>query len=73
MQIAHWKEALILARQSVSLSNPNPRVGCIIISPGGQLLGQGHTQRAGEPHAENAHAIIEADAELAALSFTVMN
>ncbi len=33
-------------------SDPNPRVGCVIASPDGQLLGQGHTQRTGGPHAE---------------------
>lgn len=41
-----------LARQALTLSNPNPRVGCTIYSPQGELLGQGHTQRAGGPHAE---------------------
>ena len=34
------------------LCDPNPRVGCIITSPDGTLLGQGHTQQAGGPHAE---------------------
>ncbi len=33
-------------------SNPNPRVGCLITSPSGDMLGQGHTQQAGGPHAE---------------------
>ena len=31
---------------------PNPRVGCVITSPSGVPIGQGHTQRAGGPHAE---------------------
>ena len=45
--------ALQLARQAVGLSDPNPRVGCVIVSADGQsVLGQGHTQRAGEAHAE---------------------
>ena len=34
------------------LSNPNPRVGCLIEASDGRALGQGHTQKAGEPHAE---------------------
>jgi diaminohydroxyphosphoribosylaminopyrimidine deaminase/5-amino-6-(5-phosphoribosylamino)uracil reductase len=34
------------------LSAPNPRVGCAISSSTGLLIGQGHTQRAGGPHAE---------------------
>ncbi|RYX92357.1 MAG: bifunctional diaminohydroxyphosphoribosylaminopyrimidine deaminase/5-amino-6-(5-phosphoribosylamino)uracil reductase RibD [Comamonadaceae bacterium] len=41
-----------LARKAITLSDPNPRVACIITSPDGTLLGQGHTQRAGGPHAE---------------------
>ncbi|MEO5696888.1 MAG: bifunctional diaminohydroxyphosphoribosylaminopyrimidine deaminase/5-amino-6-(5-phosphoribosylamino)uracil reductase RibD [Burkholderiaceae bacterium] len=45
-------EALALAQHAVGLSDPNPRVGCVITAPDGQVLGRGHTQRAGEPHAE---------------------
>jgi diaminohydroxyphosphoribosylaminopyrimidine deaminase/5-amino-6-(5-phosphoribosylamino)uracil reductase len=50
-----------LARTALELSNPNPRVGCVILSAGGEVLGQGHTQQAGGPHAEvvalrDAHA-----------------
>jgi diaminohydroxyphosphoribosylaminopyrimidine deaminase / 5-amino-6-(5-phosphoribosylamino)uracil reductase len=47
------QQALALARQAVGLSEPNPRVGCVIVSAeGAQVLGQGHTQAAGEAHAE---------------------
>ncbi|MDR7092728.1 bifunctional diaminohydroxyphosphoribosylaminopyrimidine deaminase/5-amino-6-(5-phosphoribosylamino)uracil reductase RibD [Hydrogenophaga laconesensis] len=41
-----------LALQSLRLSNPNPRVGCVITTPDGREIGTGHTQRAGGPHAE---------------------
>jgi diaminohydroxyphosphoribosylaminopyrimidine deaminase/5-amino-6-(5-phosphoribosylamino)uracil reductase len=44
--------ALDLAAQGLRLTQPNPRVGCVIVGPDGQVLGQGHTQRAGGPHAE---------------------
>jgi diaminohydroxyphosphoribosylaminopyrimidine deaminase/5-amino-6-(5-phosphoribosylamino)uracil reductase len=45
--------ALVLAQQAIGLSEPNPRVGCVIVSADGQqLLGQGHTQAAGSAHAE---------------------
>ncbi|RZL08387.1 MAG: bifunctional diaminohydroxyphosphoribosylaminopyrimidine deaminase/5-amino-6-(5-phosphoribosylamino)uracil reductase RibD, partial [Rubrivivax sp.] len=37
---------------SIALSDPNPRVGCVIVSAEGQVLGEGHTQQAGGPHAE---------------------
>ncbi|AVP57319.1 bifunctional diaminohydroxyphosphoribosylaminopyrimidine deaminase/5-amino-6-(5-phosphoribosylamino)uracil reductase RibD [Pulveribacter suum] len=45
-------QALELAAQALFLSSPNPRVGCVIAAPGGQVLGQGFTQQAGGPHAE---------------------
>lgn len=45
-------DALIGASQAINTSCPNPRVGCIIIDAEGRRLGQGHTQRAGGPHAE---------------------
>ena len=45
-------EALALAQQSIALSEPNPRVGCVIVSANGQVIGRGHTQQAGGPHAE---------------------
>jgi diaminohydroxyphosphoribosylaminopyrimidine deaminase / 5-amino-6-(5-phosphoribosylamino)uracil reductase len=45
-------EALALAAQAIGVSDPNPRVGCIIVSPDGLVVGEGHTQRAGNAHAE---------------------
>ena len=45
-------QALGLAAQALFLSNPNPRVGCVISSSNGTVLGQGFTQQAGGPHAE---------------------
>lgn len=44
--------ALDLARQALRLSNPNPRVGCILTDAAGRVLGEGFTQQAGGPHAE---------------------
>ncbi|WP_397533239.1 bifunctional diaminohydroxyphosphoribosylaminopyrimidine deaminase/5-amino-6-(5-phosphoribosylamino)uracil reductase RibD [Roseateles sp.] len=46
------RHALALAERAVGLSDPNPRVGCVITDPQGQVIGSGHTQRAGEAHAE---------------------
>ena len=45
-------QALRLAGQCLNLTSPNPRVGCVITSQAGHILGQGHTQQAGGPHAE---------------------
>ena len=41
-----------LAENSCFISSPNPRVGCLLISTEGQVLGQGSTQKAGGAHAE---------------------
>ena len=40
------------ARFALLLSNPNPRVGCVLVGAAGRVIGRGHTQRAGGPHAE---------------------
>ena len=43
--------ALSQARLALPISSPNPPVGCVIVREG-RLIGQGHTQQAGGPHAE---------------------
>ena len=45
-------QALQLATQSLRITSPNPHVGCVVVSSTGHILGQGHTQQAGGPHAE---------------------
>ncbi|HEX2541970.1 MAG TPA: bifunctional diaminohydroxyphosphoribosylaminopyrimidine deaminase/5-amino-6-(5-phosphoribosylamino)uracil reductase RibD [Caldimonas sp.] len=45
-------EALALAAQAIGLSEPNPRVGCVIANRDGTVLGRGFTQEAGGAHAE---------------------
>jgi diaminohydroxyphosphoribosylaminopyrimidine deaminase / 5-amino-6-(5-phosphoribosylamino)uracil reductase len=45
-------EAIALAHNAVGLSEPNPRVGCVITARDGRVIGRGYTQRAGEAHAE---------------------
>jgi diaminohydroxyphosphoribosylaminopyrimidine deaminase/5-amino-6-(5-phosphoribosylamino)uracil reductase len=47
------QQALALAAGAIGVSEPNPRVGCVIVSAdGARVLGQGRTQPAGSPHAE---------------------
>lgn len=46
------RRALDLATRAIGLSDPNPRVGCVIVDAGGRPLGEGHTQQAGGAHAE---------------------
>ncbi len=46
------RQALRLAHDAIGVSDPNPRVGCVIGHQDGRVLGQGSTQQAGGPHAE---------------------
>lgn len=47
----HMARALQLAERGRYITNPNPRVGCVIVRDG-QILGEGWTQPAGQNHAE---------------------
>lgn len=44
--------ALRWAEQAIGLSDPNPRVGCVLLDAAGGFLAAGHTQAAGQAHAE---------------------
>lgn len=46
------REALLLAEGSFGLTEPNPRVGCVLGFADGRVIGKGATQQAGGPHAE---------------------
>ncbi|MDO9196209.1 bifunctional diaminohydroxyphosphoribosylaminopyrimidine deaminase/5-amino-6-(5-phosphoribosylamino)uracil reductase RibD [Rhodoferax sp.] len=46
------ERAIQLATRGRLAPPPNPSVGCVIVSAGGTVLGEGYTQRAGGPHAE---------------------
>lgn len=48
---AHMAEALRLAALGFWTTDPNPRVGCVVVR-NGAIVGRGWHRRAGEPHAE---------------------
>jgi diaminohydroxyphosphoribosylaminopyrimidine deaminase/5-amino-6-(5-phosphoribosylamino)uracil reductase len=48
---AHMLRALELAARGLYTTDPNPRVGCVVVRDG-RVLGEGWHVRAGEPHAE---------------------
>lgn len=56
---AWMAHALRLAEQGLYSTHPNPRVGCVLVSASGQVVGEGWHVRAGEPHAE-VHALRQA-------------
>ena len=49
--LPHMRAALSLARRGLGTTWPNPSVGCVIVRDG-RVVGRGHTQPGGRPHAE---------------------
>ena len=56
--VRHMARALRLAKNGLYTTDPNPRVGCVIVRDS-QVVGEGWHRRAGEPHAE-VHALAAA-------------
>jgi diaminohydroxyphosphoribosylaminopyrimidine deaminase/5-amino-6-(5-phosphoribosylamino)uracil reductase len=52
MNRPHEARASACAQSAIGLSDPNPRVGCVLVAAEGAPLAEGHTQVAGGPHAE---------------------
>ena len=61
VQTAAMQRALRAAASPDTPTGPNPRVGCVILSPDGDVLAEGHHRGAGSAHAE-----VDALANLAA-------
>jgi diaminohydroxyphosphoribosylaminopyrimidine deaminase/5-amino-6-(5-phosphoribosylamino)uracil reductase len=55
-------EALALAQGAIGLSDPNPRVGCVIAANNERAMASAFTQQAGGPHAEAAALAAARDA-----------
>lgn len=49
---AWMRRALFHAARGQGTTTPNPMVGAVVVSADGVVVGQGHHQRAGGPHAE---------------------
>ena len=47
----YMQRALRLAKRGMYTTDPNPRVGCVLVN-NGEIVGEGWHKRAGEPHAE---------------------
>jgi len=53
-EIAALPRAVDLAERGAATALPNPVVGCVLLSPGGWVVGEGFHERPGGPHAEVA-------------------
>lgn len=47
----YMSAALALARKGLYTTDPNPRVGCVLVA-NSRVIGRGYHRRAGQPHAE---------------------
>ena len=66
------EQAVALGRTARGTTAPNPNVGCLIVSPDGEVVGRGATAAGGRPHAE-ALALSEAgEGSLGACLFTTL-
>ena len=57
----YMARALQLAAKGLYTTQPNPRVGCVVVK-NGKIIGEGWHRKAGEPHAE-IHALNQAGAQ----------
>jgi diaminohydroxyphosphoribosylaminopyrimidine deaminase/5-amino-6-(5-phosphoribosylamino)uracil reductase len=63
-ELAAMRRAIALSAAGMGTTSPNPPVGCVILDPGGRIVGEGYHERKGEAHAETqALAAAGADAE----------
>lgn len=68
---AWMARALRLARRGLYTTDPNPRVGCVLVR-GNDLIGQGWHRRAGEPHAEINALAAAGDAARGATAYVTL-
>ena len=64
----HMARAIRLAAQGLYTTEPNPRVGCVIVKAG-LVVGEGWHRRAGEPHAEPLALAAAGDAARGATAY----
>jgi len=68
----HMHHALRLAARGLGRVAPNPAVGCVIVSPRGQIVGRGWTQPGGRPHAETEALKQAGDAARGATAYVTL-
>ena len=51
-ETAAMRRAIALSAAGLGTTSPNPPVGCVLLGPGGEIVGEGFHEREGEAHAE---------------------
>jgi len=64
--------ALALAARGLGATWPNPSVGCVIVSPGGRVVGRGRTGTRGRPHAETSALAMAGEAARGATAYVTL-
>ena len=67
----HMARALRLAERGRYTTDPNPRVGCVIVR-NGEVVGEGWHRKAGEPHAERLALAAAADRARGATAYVTL-
>jgi diaminohydroxyphosphoribosylaminopyrimidine deaminase/5-amino-6-(5-phosphoribosylamino)uracil reductase len=50
-EVAAMRRAIAVSAAGIGATSPDPPVGCVVLDPAGQLLGEGYHERKGEAHA----------------------
>lgn len=66
------RRALELAARGRGRTSPNPMVGCVLVSPEGEVVGEGWHPFAGGPHAEAAALAAAGDAARGATAYVTL-
>lgn len=70
---ADWMAAAAaLGEAARGTTAPNPNVGCVIVSPNGEVIGRGATGAGGRPHAEALALAMAGDAAKGATLYTTL-
>ncbi|WP_033069719.1 bifunctional diaminohydroxyphosphoribosylaminopyrimidine deaminase/5-amino-6-(5-phosphoribosylamino)uracil reductase RibD [Thalassospira australica] len=64
--------ALSLSKRGLGNVWPNPAVGCVLVSSDGTIVGRGHTQPGGRPHAERVALDIAGDLARGATAYVTL-
>jgi len=68
---AYMARAIRLARLGLYTTDPNPRVGCVLVRDG-EVVGEGRHHRAGEPHAERIAIAAAGDRARSATAYVTL-